>query len=184
MADPKKLRADANALAVELLARLGADEVRELEVRRGPLRVRVSKDGGTGAVAAPAAPAAAPAVGSATAPEAAKVEYATVNAPLTGIFYRSPTPQAPPFIQVGGTITQGDVIGLIEAMKLFNEIRSTASGKCADLIENGQLVARATDHRAGMTETPRRLCVVCKQPLGEVYRPATRVSTTSLIAVL
>jgi len=45
MADPKKLRADANALVAELLQRLGDDEVRELEVRRGPLRVRVSKDG-------------------------------------------------------------------------------------------------------------------------------------------
>ena len=140
MADPKKLRADANALAVELLARLGADEVRELEVRRGPLRVRVSKEGGPGAVASPAGPA-APAVVSASAPEAARAEYATVNAPLTGVFYRSPTPQAPPFIQVGGSIAQGDVIGLIEAMKLFNEIRSTASGKVRRiLIENGQLV--------------------------------------------
>ena len=74
-------------------------------------------------------------------PEAPAREYPTVNAPLTGIFYRSPSPQAPAFIQVGSTIAQGDVIGLIEAMKLFNEIRSTASGKVRRLlIENGQLV--------------------------------------------
>ena len=100
--------------------------------------MRVSKDGGAPVpMAQPAA--ASPLVVS--TPEAAKTEVATVNAPLTGIFYRSPSPQAPAFIQVGSTIAQGDVIGLIEAMKLFNEIRSTASGKVRRmLIENGQLV--------------------------------------------
>ena len=125
----------------ELLARLRSDEVSELEVKRGGVRVRVSKEI---AVVAPVAVAAAPASGPVvvSAPEAAaKAEYATVNAPLTGIFYRSGSPQAPPFTQVGATISQGDVIGLIEAMKLFNEIRSTASGKVHRiLIENGQLV--------------------------------------------
>jgi acetyl-CoA carboxylase biotin carboxyl carrier protein len=113
--------------------------VQELEVRRGPLRVRVSKNGATpvAAAAAVASASAAP-----PAPEApARTDYPTVNAPLTGIFYRSPSPQAEPFIQVGSQIAQGDVIGLIEAMKLFNEIRSTASGRVRRLIiENGQLV--------------------------------------------
>ena len=121
---------------MELLARLRSDEVSELEVKRGGVRVRVSKDGGVPAGAAGTAPIVA------AAPDApAKAERATVNAPLTGIFYRSPSPQTPPFIQVGSTIAQGDVIGLIEAMKLFNEIRSTAGGKVHRiLIENGQLV--------------------------------------------
>jgi len=107
-------------------------------VKRGGVRVRVSKDRGAPAPMAQAASASPVAV---STPEAPKVEVATVNAPLTGIFYRSPSPQAPAFIQVGSTIAQGDVIGLIEAMKLFNEIRSTASGKVRRmLIENGQLV--------------------------------------------
>lgn len=71
----------------------------------------------------------------------AGTDRTTVNAPLTGIFYRSSTPQAPAFIQVGSQVSQGEVIGLIEAMKLFNEIRSTASGTVRRiLIENGQLV--------------------------------------------
>ncbi len=140
MADPKKLRADANALAVELLHRLAADEVQELDVRRGPVRVRVSK-----APVAAAAPAEAPSQTSAvkvvTADASARADHPTVNAPLTGIFYRSPSPQAPPFIQVGSQVAQGEVIGLIEAMKLFNEIRATASGRVLRiLIENGQLV--------------------------------------------
>jgi acetyl-CoA carboxylase biotin carboxyl carrier protein len=137
MADPKKLRADANALVIELLQRLGGEGVQELEVRRGSLRVRVSKDGARAGAHA-LDPVAAGAVG-AEAP--ARTDYATVNAPLTGLFYRSPSPQAPAFIQVGSQVDQGDVIGLIEAMKLFNEIRSTAGGKVRRIIvENGQLV--------------------------------------------
>jgi acetyl-CoA carboxylase biotin carboxyl carrier protein len=140
MADPKKLRADANALVAELLVRLGGEEVRELEVRRGPLRVRVSKDGAP-AQAAPAQAAGVAVAAAAPGPEAPTRDYPTVNAPLTGIFYRSPTPQAPPFVQVGSQVNEGDVVGLIEAMKLFNEIRATKGGKVRRLIiENGQLV--------------------------------------------
>jgi acetyl-CoA carboxylase biotin carboxyl carrier protein len=141
VADPKKLRADANALVVELLQRLEGEGVQELEVRRGPLRVRVSKNGnGAAQVAARVVESAAVvAAGNAEAP--ARVDYPTVNAPLTGIFYRSPSPQAPAFVQVGSQVAQGDVIGLIEAMKLFNEIRSTTSGTVRRIIiENGQLV--------------------------------------------
>lgn len=113
-------------------------------MRRGPLRVRVSKHGGAAAeVRQPpvAVSSAAPAV-SVSGPEApARTDYPTVNAPLTGIYYRSPTPQAPAFVQVGGQVNPGDVVGLIEAMKLFNEIRATVGGKVRRiLIENGQLV--------------------------------------------
>jgi acetyl-CoA carboxylase biotin carboxyl carrier protein len=68
-------------------------------------------------------------------------ELPTVNAPLTGVFYRSSSPQTEAFVQVGSNVASGDVIGLIEAMKLFNEIRSTASGKVRRIFaENGQLV--------------------------------------------
>ena len=109
-------------------------------MRRGSLRVRVSKD--AGAPQPHHAPASVAPVGaSVSAPETPERDYPTVNAPLTGIFYRSPSPQAPAFIQVGSQVTEGDVIGLIEAMKLFNEIRATASGKVRRIIiESGQLV--------------------------------------------
>lgn len=138
MADPRKVRADANALVAELLERLAHDEVSELEVKRGGVRVRVAKDGLRVAAAAPTAagPHAAPA-----APAVPVKELPTVNAPLTGIFYRASSPQTEPFVQVGANVTAGDVIGLIEAMKLFNEIRSTASGRVRRIFsENGQLV--------------------------------------------
>ena len=149
MSDPKRVRAEANALVQELLARLDTTSVRELEVTRGTLRVRVSKDAAPAAAApvaqatpaatAPAGPAAAgPAV--VTAASAAGSTDA-ITAPLTGIFYRSPSPQAPPFVQVGSVVAAGDVIGLIEAMKLFNEIRSTKNGTVRSIIaDSGQLV--------------------------------------------
>jgi len=139
MPDPRKVRADANALVAELLERLAHDEVSELEVKRGGVRVRVSKDGGRVAASAPGVvggPHAAPA-----APAAPIKELPTVNAPLTGIFYRASSPQTEPFVQVGSNVESGAVIGLIEAMKLFNEIRSTASGRVGRIFaENGQLV--------------------------------------------
>jgi acetyl-CoA carboxylase biotin carboxyl carrier protein len=140
VADPKKVRAEANALVSELLERLAHEDVRELEVKRGGLRVRVSKDGGPAASGAP--PAGALGAGAAAAAQPAPAsEFPTVNAPLTGIFYRSPSPQAQPYVQVGSNVGSGEVIGLIEAMKLFNEIRSTASGRVRRIFaENGQLV--------------------------------------------
>jgi acetyl-CoA carboxylase biotin carboxyl carrier protein len=137
MADPKKIRADANALVTELLERLARAEVSELEVTRAGLRVRVAKDGARPAPAVAAAPVAASQAQAAAAP----ADLPTVNAPLTGIFYRAATPQAQPFVQVGSTVNTGDVVALIEAMKLFNEIRSTLSGRVRRIfVENGQLV--------------------------------------------
>ena len=148
MADPKRVRAEANALVQELLARLDASDVRELEVTRGALRVRVSKDGPAVAaahvahatVATPVATAATTGPSVVIAPAAAAAAN-TITAPLTGIFYRSPSPQTPAFVQVGTVVAAGDVIGLIEAMKLFNEIRSTKNGTVRSIVaDNGQLV--------------------------------------------
>jgi acetyl-CoA carboxylase biotin carboxyl carrier protein len=138
MPDPRKVRTDANSLVVELLERLARDEVSELAMTRGGVRVRVVKDGMRAAEAGSTvfSPQVAAAV-----PAAPAKELPTVNAPLTGIFYRSSSPQTEPFVQVGSSVNTGDVIGLIEAMKLFNEIRSTASGKVRRIFsENGQLV--------------------------------------------
>ena len=164
MSDATTVRAEALALARELLLRLETADVRDLEVTAGDLRVRVSRDGAAapalvaGSAAAPATgttPAAARATGSGTAPAAAggpamatvvtaagaTKDADAIVAPLTGIFYRSASPQSPPFVQAGSVVAAGDVIGLIEAMKLFNEIRSTKSGRVRRVMaENGQLV--------------------------------------------
>ena len=140
MPDPKKVRADANALAAELLERLANEDVREIEVRRGGVRVRVSKDG-AGSVVSPAPQPSGSVPVAATVAQAPASELPTVNAPLTGLFYRSPSPQTQPYVQVGSRVATGEVIGLIEAMKLFNEIRATATGRVRRIFaENGQLV--------------------------------------------
>ncbi len=74
-------------------------------------------------------------------PESAKEDdskYVTINAPIIGTFYRRPAPDKPPFVEVGDTVKPGDVVCLIEAMKLFNEIESEVSGKIVKvLVEDG-----------------------------------------------
>ncbi len=149
MADAKRVRAEANELVKELLTRLDASDVRELEVTRGTLRVKVTKGTPARAFADPATMPAVPAA--AAPPQAAGPAIVSaapagatgnaITAPLTGVFYLSPSPQAPPFVQVGGVVAAGDVIGLIEAMKLFNEIRTTKNGRVRKILAtSGQLV--------------------------------------------
>jgi acetyl-CoA carboxylase biotin carboxyl carrier protein len=65
----------------------------------------------------------------------------SVKAPLTGLFYSSPAPGSAPYVRVGGEVAVGQVIGLIEAMKLFNEIKSDVAGRVVGMpAENGALV--------------------------------------------
>ena len=82
-----------------------------------------------------AAPAAAPA---AEAPAAASSDedskYITIKSPIIGTFYRKPSPDKPVFVEVGDTIGTGDVLCVIEAMKLFNEIESEVSGKIVKVL--------------------------------------------------
>jgi biotin carboxyl carrier protein len=71
---------------------------------------------------------------------------ATVKTPLPGTFYRRPSPDAEPFVQEGDTIAAGAVVGLIEIMKTFHEIRSDADGVVARfLVENEELVDAGQD---------------------------------------
>jgi len=86
----------------------------------------------TGAKPAPATPA------SATAPSGL-----VVNAPLTGIFYAAPSPGAPALVSVGSIVAVGQPIGLIEAMKLFNEIKSDKAGRVVRIIAQDGLLVKA-----------------------------------------
>jgi len=71
---------------------------------------------------------------------------ATVKTPLPGTFYRRPSPEAEPFVEEGDTIAAGDVVGLIEIMKTFHELRSDADGVVARfLVENEALVDAGQD---------------------------------------
>jgi acetyl-CoA carboxylase biotin carboxyl carrier protein len=86
-------------------------------------------------VAHPAMPAQPVQSGEATAAaEADDSKYITIKAPIIGTFYRKPSPDKPAFVEVGDTINKGDVVCIIEAMKLFNEIESEVSGKIVKVL--------------------------------------------------
>ena len=126
--------------------------IAELEITEGEEKVRIARGGavsviplaaGAAAAAAPAgivAPAAPAPATAAAAPEAAP-EGHIVKSPMVGTFYRSPSPEAKPFVEVGATVKAGETICVLEAMKLMNEIEADASGTIkAILVENGQPV--------------------------------------------
>lgn len=142
------------ALVDRLAAMLEKGDLAELEVAAGATTIIVRSpaaverpvaaafvppaDAGAAAGPAPAATAPAQAPATAATPAAARP---SVKAPLTGLFYGAPSPGATPYVKVGDHVSVGQIIGLIEAMKLFNEIKSDLAGRvvriCAD---NGQLV--------------------------------------------
>jgi acetyl-CoA carboxylase biotin carboxyl carrier protein len=135
---------DLLALIDRLAELLHRSDLTELEVESGGTGVVLRK-----AVAAPvyAGPAAAagesparadePVVGRMPAPPS----IPSIKAPLTGIFYASPAPGSAPYVQVGGEVAVGQIIGLIEAMKLFNEIKSDLAGRVVRVVpESGALV--------------------------------------------
>lgn len=91
----------------------------------------------------PAMPAQAPVVEQpAEKPvEATKTQGKTIDCPMVGVFYTSPSPEADPYVKVGSKVNKGDVVCIIEAMKLMNEVTATESGTIEEiLVENGDLV--------------------------------------------
>jgi acetyl-CoA carboxylase biotin carboxyl carrier protein len=135
--------------AVDLLApAFEASGLDELEVESGEIRVRLARP--RAVAVASAAPATGPAVPSAAVPAEKLSPYGEpapgrrfVTAPLTGVWYNAPSPGARPYLTEGAEVSAGQVVGLIEAMKLFNEIKSDATGKVTRiLVESGTLVKR------------------------------------------
>lgn len=140
---------DASLLALidRLAAMLERTELTELEVQVGGTGLVLRKPSALAPVAAPVAvvAGAAPAGGdgAAATPPATDATPArpAVMAPLTGIWYGSPAPGSAPYVNLGGEVAVGQVIGLIEAMKLFNEIKSDKAGRVVRInAENGKLV--------------------------------------------
>jgi len=120
--------------------------IAELEITEGEEKVKIVKGGVVSVAAAqPVAIASAPAAAATAAAPAAEPEPGqeghVVKAPMVGTFYRSPSPDAKVFVEVGQAVKEGDTICIIEAMKLMNEIEADASGVVkAILVENGQPV--------------------------------------------
>jgi acetyl-CoA carboxylase biotin carboxyl carrier protein len=143
------LASEADALA-EILRR---HDLTELEVENADVRIRVRRGGDVVAAIAhppphaaapahpppahaPPAPAAAPATAT---EEAGNLSY--ITSPFVGTFYRSPNPESAVFVEVGGRVHKGQVLCIVEAMKLMNEIECEVEGVIVQcLVENGQAV--------------------------------------------
>jgi acetyl-CoA carboxylase biotin carboxyl carrier protein len=131
----------------KLIDLLQESDLAELEIKEGEEVVRLSRIPKTAApaVAAPVAGAAAP-VATAPAVTVADVPAAdalpaghVVKAPMVGTFYASATPGTPAFVKVGQQVKAGETLGIIEAMKMFNQIEADVAGTVqAVLVENGQ----------------------------------------------
>ncbi len=142
----------------ELIEFLIEKDIAEFELERGDVKVRIKRGADSSAqavhdtrfFAVPSAPppqpvAATPAVPAAAPPAAPAQEPAVeaglheVRSPIVGTFYESPSPGAPPFIKLGDVVKVGQVLCIIEAMKLMNEIEADASGEIVKkLASNGQ----------------------------------------------
>jgi len=146
-------RADLGEMA-RILEFMTEHGLEELEYRRGDLHVRLKRQAHAQAayavpVAAPAAPRANPGPAPAAAPVTApptpspvpSENLHTVKSPIVGTFYSAPSPDASPFVKPGDVVKQGQVLCIVEAMKLMNEIEADQAGEIVrQLAENGQPV--------------------------------------------
>jgi acetyl-CoA carboxylase biotin carboxyl carrier protein len=126
----------------ELANLLNETGLSEIEIEKSGLKIRVARTVTIQSAVAAAPAAAAP---GAAAPAKASNDPAkhpgVVKSPMVGTSYRSPEPGAPPFIEVGSRVSQGDTLLIIEAMKTMNQIPATHAGKVtAIFVENGQPV--------------------------------------------
>jgi acetyl-CoA carboxylase biotin carboxyl carrier protein len=134
----------------KLIELLEESNIGELEIKEGEESVRIARNSGTTqyftapqgfAAPAPAAAAAPVAAAPAAAPVAAVPSGHLVKSPMVGTFYRSPSPGSPSFIEVGKHVKAGDVICIIEAMKMMNQIEADKTGVIeAILVEDGNPV--------------------------------------------
>ncbi len=133
---------------IEKLAKIIAENgLTEISLEDGEQAITIRKDLPEVIAAAPAAVAAAPVAATALAPAASAPQPAAkepeakgraITSPMVGTFYAASSPDAAPFVEVGSTVNAGDVVCIIEAMKLMNEIKSEQSGKVVQIcVKNG-----------------------------------------------
>ena len=133
----------------KLIELLESSDVAEIEIKEGEEAVRISRISRAAPQPAPvSAPAPAPAAAEAPAPAAAsgseesqQSRGTVVKSPMVGTFYSSPSPSSPPFVEVGQHVKAGDVICIVEAMKMMNQIEADHSGVVeAVLVKDGEPV--------------------------------------------
>ena len=133
----------------KLIELLETSDIAEIEIKEGEEAVRISRNSSvtTTVAASAAAPVAAPAP-SPAAPAASEEKPApqatsghVVSSPMVGTFYRSPSPSSPPFVEVGTHVKAGDVVCIVEAMKMMNQIEAEKAGIIeAILVKDGEPV--------------------------------------------
>jgi acetyl-CoA carboxylase biotin carboxyl carrier protein len=124
---------------------LAAQDIAEFEHEENGVRIRVARTtrvGLAGTHPVPQAPASVHVVAAdASAPDAAGSDYVDVTSPFVGSFYRAPSPDTPPFVEVGSVVRPGQTLCIIEAMKLMNEIESECAGTVTEVFaQNGKSV--------------------------------------------
>jgi acetyl-CoA carboxylase biotin carboxyl carrier protein len=126
--------------ARDLIKRLEGSTVQRFSVEAGDTRIEIERGMPEGYVAAPAAAGgAAPADEAAGAPELDGRH--PIKAPLVGTFYRSPQPGSPPFVEEGDVVEAGQTVGIVEAMKLMNQVQADEGGKVSQIVaEDGAWV--------------------------------------------
>ncbi|MFZ4619685.1 MAG: acetyl-CoA carboxylase biotin carboxyl carrier protein [Bacteroidota bacterium] len=135
----------------QLLEMVEKSAVNEVELEEKGHKIRITKSAPQNVMAAPqyqmampAAPAPAapaPAAAPKAAPAAEGKKYHEVKSPIVGTFYRSPSPDAAPYVEIGSKIKQGGTLCIVEAMKLMNEIESDVTGTIVKInVENGKPV--------------------------------------------
>ena len=139
----------------QILAMMREHELSEFELERQGLKIRIKKEAGHMVVAPPQVVMTAPVAAASTPTDASptptaapaaseddgELEFAIVKSPIVGTFYRASEPDARPFADVGDTVKRNQVLCIIEAMKLMNEIESEYDGEVVKVyVENGQPV--------------------------------------------
>jgi acetyl-CoA carboxylase biotin carboxyl carrier protein len=130
----------------ELMRFFDKSDITKLKIKNGEFSIELQKGLDTVTVAAPVVPTAATQapvfeVSAATSAPVAKKSTDAINSPMVGTFYSSPAPGTPAFINVGDTIKKGQAIGIIEAMKIMNEIEAEFDCKVIELlVQDGQPV--------------------------------------------
>ncbi len=133
----------------KLIDLIEESDIAEIEISEGEESVRISRYSSNiavaqpapVAVAAPAAAAAPVAVSASAAPVEEKISGHAVKSPMVGTFYRSASPDSAPFAEIGQTVTMGQTLCIIEAMKILNQIEADKSGKIKQiLVENAHPV--------------------------------------------
>ena len=131
----------------ELIQVLEGSTIGELELTEAGTEIIIRRQPGMVMVAAPMQQVSSGHVGVPVAPAAGRTmkedRGVAIAAPLTGVYYSSPSPTSPPFVSVGDAVHVGQVIALVEAMKVFNEVQAEVSGRVVELVaENGEVVQK------------------------------------------